>query len=249
MNGANAETFAIPSPIAMRTLVVNMTREGQQTSSVKVARLLHPYSLALQAVFVAHDGYASSQTFVAAAVDGNEYLLVAIDEVLPKRANARYLVVSEDAALAVDLNDGSGSAAGSPATVGALVRLDGLPAVREVVAVERQADGQWRIAGSAGLDEGTLELNVTGGAVYALAIDDYGTLYQPNLAVAVGDLIRPSTFAGWLYRITQAGSLPASEPAWWDGNTAGPQDLGSARAEVVRYHRPLAHGPVSVEMT
>lgn len=66
-------------------------------------------------------------------------------------------------------------------------------------------------------------------------------------AVAVGDVIRPSTFAGWLYRITEAGSLPASEPDWWDGNTAGPQDLGSARAEVVRYHRPLAHGPVPVE--
>ena len=249
MNGSNAETFAIPLSTALRTLVVNMTREGQQTGSVKVARLLHPYSLALQAVFVAHDGYASSQTFVASAVDGSEYLLVAIDEVLPKRANARYLVVSEDAALAVDLNDGSGSAAGSPATVGALVRVDGLPAVREVVAVERQADGQWRIAGNASLDEGTLELSVTGGAVYAMAVDDYGTLYQSGLAVTVGQTIRPTTFAGWLYRITEAGSLPASEPAWWDGNLTGPQDLGTARAEVVRYHRPLAHGPITVETT
>ncbi|MEE4462252.1 hypothetical protein V2S84_08980 [Azotobacter chroococcum] len=241
------EIMQLAHNLALRRITLQITRDGEQTASEKAALLLQPNSLVMQAAFVARDGYSDSQLFLASAVDGM-HLLLATDEVAPKRAAARYPTIGEDVTLSLDLNDGSGAAAGSPATLQARVRVDGLDAAREVLAVERQTDGVWRIAGSLRTADGSLDLRVTGGAVYALAIDDYGTLYQPNLAVAVGDVIRPSTFAGWLYRITQAGSLPASEPAWWDGNTAGPQDLGSARAEVVRYHRPLAHGPIAVEM-
>ena len=159
-------------------------------------------------------------------------------------------MISEDVTLTIDLNDGTGGgAAGQPATLAARVRVDGLEAAREVLAVERQTDGAWRVAGNLRSADGALDLRVTGGEVYALAIDDYGTVFQPNLAVAVGDTIRPSVYAGWLYRITEAGVLPASEPAWWpiDGDNA-PRPLGSARAVAVRYYRPLAHGPVPVEM-
>jgi len=47
----------------------------------------------------------------------------------------------------------------------------------------------------------------------------------------------------------RAGTLPATEPEWWpiDGDNT-PRDLGTARAVAVRYYRPLAHGPVPVEM-
>ncbi|TBW40138.1 hypothetical protein E0E54_00745 [Azotobacter chroococcum] len=237
--------ISLPQVGARRTLTVRLTRDGEQSANLKVCRLLN-MDMALLAVF--GTAYQSVQTFLASAVDGDRYLF-AIDEASPKRAAARYPTISEDTTFNIDLNDGSGGTVGEPATLQARVRVDGFDAAREVLAVERQTDGIWRIAGNLRTADGSLDLRVTGGAVYAMAFDDYGTLYQPNLAVAVGDVIRPSTFAGWLYRITQAGSLPASEPAWWDGNTAGPQDLGSARAEVVRYHRPLAHGPVSVEMT
>ena len=129
------------------------------------------------------------------------------------------------------------------------MRVDGVNAAREVLAVERQTDGVWRIAGNLRTAAGDLDLRVTGGEVYALALDDYGYLYQPQLAVAVGDTIRPTVYAGWLYRITEAGSLPATEPEWWpsDGDNA-PRPLGTARAQAVRYYRPLAHGPVPVEM-
>ncbi|MNC60091.1 hypothetical protein D3C75_1099470 [compost metagenome] len=94
-----------------------------------------------------------------------------------------------------------------------------------------------------------MDLRVTDGLIYAIALDDYGYAYQPNLAVAVGDTIRPSIYTGWLYRITEAGTLPVTEPEWWpiDGDNA-PRALGTARAVAVRYYRPLAHGPVPVEM-
>lgn len=234
---------ALPQTAPVRTLTVQLTRDGEQTTSLKVCRLLTP-DMILLAVF--GTPYQDSQTFLSSVIDG-ERLFLAFDYVAPKRAAARYPVIGEDTTFTIDLNDGSGGTVGAPATLQARVRVDGLDAAREVLAVERQTDGVWRIAGNLRTEGGTLDLRVTGGAVYAMAIDDYGTLYQPNLAVAVGDMIRPTLFKGWLYRITEAGSLPASEPDWWDGNTAGPQDLGSARAEVVRYHRPLAHGPVPVE--
>lgn len=240
-------TIPVPVPGARRTLSVSLTREGEQTASVKVCRLLR-LDMTLLAVFVTD--YSDSQTFLASAVDG-ERLFFSFDYAPPTRASARVVVLSEDAAVSIDLNDGSGGgSAGQPASLAARVRVDGVDAAREVLAVERQVDGAWRIAGSLRTAEGELDLRVTGGEVYALAIDDYGYVYQPNLDVAVGDTIRPTLYAGWLYRITEAGTLPATEPEWWpiDGDNA-PRPLGTARAVAVRYYRPLAHGPVPVEMT
>lgn len=236
----------LPQPAALRTLTVQLTRDGEQTPERKFA-LLMDANMALLAVF--GTPYQASQTFLASAIDGAR-LVMAIDNTAPKRAAARYPTINADTTLSIDLNDGSGGgAAGSPATLAARVRVDGVDAAREVLAVERQTDGAWRIAGNLRTADGALDLRVTGGEVYALALDDYGYVYQPNLAVAVGDTIRPSVYAGWLYRITEAGDLPASEPEWWpsDGDNA-PRQLGTARAVAVRYYRPLAHGPVPVEM-
>lgn len=240
--------ISFPLGLALRRITVRLTREGVETANPKDVFLLSPSTLTLRASFIVRDGVNASQLFLASAVD-RDHLLLATDTALPRRSAARYPAISEDVVFAVDLNDGTWTGGGAPTTVAAQVRVEGSPAAREVVALERQTDGVWRVAGHQRLSDGTLDLLVTGGAVYAVAVDDYGTLYQPNLAVAVGDVIRPTLFKGWLYRITQAGSLPATEPVWWDGNTAGPQDLGSARAEMVRYHRPLAHGPIAVEMT
>lgn len=113
------------------------------------------------------------------------------------------------------------------------------------------ANGGWRVAGygrSVAGEVTTLALKVTtSGTCFAIGLDDYGMPFVPSTEVLPGQRIRPTLFKGWLYRITQAGILPASEPTWWDGNRTGPQDLGTARAEVVRYYRPLAHGPITVE--
>jgi hypothetical protein len=236
----------LPQSAALRTITVQLTRDGEQTPSGKVALLMDAH-LVLMAVF--STAHHAAQTFLASAIDGDR-LLLAIDNTAPKRSASRYPTISEDVTLPIDLNDGTGGgSAGSPATLAARVRVDGVDAAREVLAVERQTDGAWRIAGNLRTAEGDLDLRVTGGEVYAMALDDYGYIYQPNLAVAVGDTIRPTTYAGWLYRITEAGTLPATEPEWWPiGGDNAPRELGSARAVAVRYYRPLAHGPVPVEM-
>lgn len=135
----------------------------------------------------------------------------------------------------------------------AQVRVDSLPAARQIVAVERQTDGTWRIAGSGASDEsGLAELLIQAqyqSDIYALAIDEWGSKWEANMVVAVGELVRPSSFVGWLYRVTQAGTLPVAEPDWWNSAAIGPQPVGTATLEAVRYYRPLAHGPLAVQYT
>ncbi|MNF88432.1 hypothetical protein D3C84_709270 [compost metagenome] len=127
------------------------------------------------------------------------------------------------------------------------VRVEGLPAARTIVVVERQPDGLWRVCGSGqsnsgGLGEVVVEANPAS-EIYAVAVDNWGTPWRTSMSVAFGDTVRPSQFAGLLYQVTQAGVLPAEEPEW-PSLGAGPQPVGTAVIETVRYWQPIAHVPV-----
>lgn len=133
----------------------------------------------------------------------------------------------------------------------ATVRVQDLPASREVVAVERQENGTWRVCGSAIANtDGIAELGIEGSKasrVYAFAIDHWGEPFTPNRTVAYGDIIRPSVFLGWLYRVTAPGVLPGEEPVWWNSTPGMPRPVGSAMAQAEMYFQPIAHGPVDIE--
>lgn len=161
--------------------------------------------------------------------------------------------ITADIVLNMDLNDGSGGGVTEPtdpARVPAIIHHDGSPAIREVVAVERRTDGTWRFAGSTLVEEsGDLNLQVTGGEVYALGIDDYGIGFQANVVVEVGQVIRPAAFEGWLYQVVEPGTLPEEEPEWWpiQGENAA-REVGTARLQAIRYYQPIGHGPVNYEL-
>jgi len=237
-------------------LSIQILRDGLATVDPKFVALYVGDTAATSTLFAYYRLGADPQTqqFKAELLRG-QFLVHAFDQGAPRLAIMRWPVFdAETSDLLYNLSESQGGAIATlPARIEVSTRVDDEVIARPVVVVERQADGQWRIAGAASTDiagGGYIPLEVTlGGTCYALGLDDFGTLYEPGLAVTVGQRIRPTLFAGWLYRITQAGSLPATEPAWWDGNLVGPQDLGSARAEVVRYCRPLAHGPITVETT
>lgn len=185
-----------------------------------------------------------------------ELLAQAFDFSQPKLGAARWPVISETInTIRFALFEGEGGAQipTVAATARVAARVDGLAAVREVAFVERMSDGQWRAAGSAftAADRHVVaDLTVTQtGDIFAVGIDDYGVLFWPLLDVSVGDRIRPSVFNGWLYRVTEAGQLPATEPAWWpaEGENA-PRRVGTARLQAIRYYQPLAHGPIRYEL-
>lgn len=247
-----AQRMDVPGfvPPLRRTVTVRVTRQGQQTSNPKLAILFAGITdRTILSFFVLNNGVSATRQFDPAAIDGRRVVMV-LDEVEPVLGGLIIPNIVGDVVLGVDVNDGSGAGdSGVPAKLSAVVRVDQLPAERTLVAIERKTDGAWRVAGQLRTAEGEMDLRVTGGDVYALAVDDPGIPFQGLLAVEEGTTIRPTHFRGWLYRITQAGQLPVNEPDWWaaEGDNA-PREVGTARAIAVRYFRPLAHGPVTVEM-
>ncbi|WP_285259254.1 LamG-like jellyroll fold domain-containing protein [Halopseudomonas bauzanensis] len=134
-------------------------------------------------------------------------------------------------------------------TLSATVRVEDLPASRQVVAIERQANGDWRVCGQAVSNaEGIATLPITGlpaSRIYAIALDDWGKPFAPGMTVAYGDVIRPTQFLGWMYQVTSPGVLPGTEPEWWNSMAGIPQPVGTAMMQAVRHYQPIAHGPVS----
>src|SRR5690606_27984665 len=118
-----------------------------------------------------------------------------------------------------------------------------------VVAIELPVGGEWRVCG-AGISnsDGIATLPITGlpnSRIYAVAIDEWGQPFMPNMSVNYGDLIRPTQFVGWMYQVTQPGALPAAEPDWWNARAGIPQPVGTAMMQAIRHYQPIAHGPVS----
>jgi len=186
-----------------------------------------------------------------------EILAQAYDYTVPKLGMSRWPTLSDDAnTLLFNITEGSGG--NEVSTVDARVDIsaavEAQPAVRQVAVIEKMSDGQWRVAGYGDTAKGalkSLDLRVTtSGTFYALALDDYGMVFVPGLAVITGQRICPKRYAGWLYQITEPGTLPDIEPQWWaaEGENIS-RELGTARAIAVRYYRPLAHGPIPVELT
>lgn len=253
MDLVKASVLSLQNTPALRYVTMQLTRDGEQTPALKVARFLDRDMLT-RVVFATT--YASTQMFLASAIDAG-WLVVAVDETPAARAGATFVQVDSDVTVALDLNDGSGGGGGGggePATLAASARVEKLPAQRDVVVVERAVDGVWRVAGSGVTDVAgavQLDLRVTPSArVYAMATDDYGIPFQADLAVQVGRRIRPTQYSGWVYEITEAGQLPSTEPEWWAAVGDNPSQLiGTARAVARRYFQPIAHGPVPVEVT
>lgn len=235
---------------AKLNLTVNLSQEGILKPSSKVLYIFDDIYSRLPLLALSFKSAATAHVAVGAnAISGNR-AIIAYDHEEPRGIAIRMVSINQDLILNIDLNDGSGGGfAGDPASVAAMVRADKLPAVRELVAIEKTTTGEWRMAGNQNLQLGELEMQVTGGQVFAVGLDDYGIPYQADLLVTEGQRIRPSNMQGWLYLITQAGQLPAQEPSWWPAQGENPpRELGTARAQAVRYYRPQALGPIKYEL-
>lgn len=248
-------SYVWPPAISLR---FRLLREGEVTAGVKFLRLYRGWDSLAQVIMVfwaeAGDGEYTQTCSVdrATLLAEDEWLAVGVDDAAPRKTRAVYLSLTEAGTFTFNITSGEGGGnPGTPGVVQARVRVDGALASREVVLVEKPSDGQWRMAGYGPTPngEGTIDVRVTDGSLYAIGLDDWGTVFTADLAVTAGQTIRPSQYSGWLYRITEPGTLPATEPQWWaaEGDNAA-RLLGTARAIAVRYYQPLAHGPVPVEI-
>ncbi|MBZ9667448.1 hypothetical protein H3221_022160 [Pseudomonas sp. LMG 31766] len=232
-----------------------LLRDGEVTPGLKRIRVYRGWLGVgqLDAVFQAEDGeFTAIQRFdLATLLAQGDWLVAGLDNTPPRRTRATYLALAESGTYTFNITSGDGGQAGEPAQVEARVRVERMPTSREVVLLERPIDGEWRIAGYGPTPGGAgeIDLRVVGGDVYALAVDDYGVQFVADLAVQVGQRIRPTQYTGWVYEITEAGQLPSVEPAWWAAVGENPsQPLGTARAVARRYFQPIALGPGPVEV-
>lgn len=248
------------TPTPTQTLQFRVLRDGQFTPTKKVIRVMRSLAIgqyerspdmAFETTLVSE--YTGEMVIAQQALlDEGTWAVIAMDDDGdPPLATATYMSLSAGGLFTLNISSGGGTEVTDPAQVNAMAKVDGQAAVREVVLIQRMPDGEWRVAGSgptSKTDAVAIALKVTAGDVYAMGLDDFGVQFAPALAVTVGLRIRPTTFAGWLYEVTEAGMLPETEPPWWpaEGDNA-PRQLGTARAVAVRYYRPLAHGPIPVE--
>lgn len=240
-------------PKVHRKVTVNLTVDGVQTEDQKALYILRNAEDKFPLVTLpVPDGKRGEVQVLASAIDG-ERMVVAYNFTDPRKIAIRNVIINQDLELNIDLNDGTGGGSTEPtepATAAAVVRVNKQPAARELFAVERRADGTYRFAGSTLISQsGDLEMQVTGGEVYAIAVDDFGIPYQAGLDIEAGQTVRPTNFQGWLYVCTEPGKLPSTEPEWWPeigDNPARP--VGTARLQATRYYQPIAHGPIHYEL-
>lgn len=242
------------TPLAKRHITINLTLAG--VANIDIASVVFFNNLFEKTPLIYFDFYKKKQAsavVAAAEIDGVRALL-GNDYSAPNAVAIRSINIGQDLVLNIDLNDGAGGGGSTEstdlATAPVVIRVNKQPAVREVLAVEKRTDGTWRFAGSTLISKtGDLELQVTGGEVYAIGVDDFGIPYQAGLDLELGQTVRPTLFQGWLYECTEVGQLPGTEPTWWSEEGENPPRLvGTARLQAVRYYQPIAHGPIHYEL-
>lgn len=260
VQGVIPYTAVLDRPVPPRAnLRFRLLREGEVTTTSKFLRLYRSWQQVgkLEMVFWAEPGSGEfTQTCsidLATLLAQGEWLATGVDDAPPRKTRAVYLSLTESGTYTFNITSGEGGGeAGTPATVDGLVKVDGALATREIVVLEKPSDGRWRVAGYGPTPggEGVIDLKVTDGTCYAVGLDDWGIAFESGLEVTVGQAVRPSQYAGWLYRITEPGTLPAAEPEWWpaQGDNAS-RPLGTARAVAVRYYVPQALGPIAIEVS
>jgi hypothetical protein len=149
-----------------------------------------------------------------------------------------------------------------PTQVGGKVQTDGTPTEGRTVRAFSYYSVQFGVngininesqsLGSAITDEnGDYLIELEGGfdgRVFVVAFDDYGPDFTPEMTVAVGDRIHPTTPNGHVFETTGAGTLPAEEPTWVV-DTETSQLYGTASMIARPLYRPMVHGPITPEVT
>jgi hypothetical protein len=240
----------------LQALSLQVFREGESTEDPKFVTLFKgddPLGINIVAFFLL--GAEPETQWISANILRGQFLVQASDIGSPRLGLLRWPVLdASTTSLSYNLTEGAGGGLiTQPAKISSRALVDGVGRVRNVVVVEQQADGEWRVAGAGDTRADSwsdIELGVTAsGTRYALGLDDFGVAFEPGRAMLVGQRIRPTQFEGWLYEITEAGNLPTVEPQWWSVQGDNPsRQIGTARAIAVRYYVPLALGPVPVEM-
>lgn len=186
-------------------------------------------------------------------VTSSEHADITLDAfaIIPRRLDMEDIAALHDNAMA-DIE-----VAIITSTVSGLVSVNGQPAARTVRAysydaIEQAVDGATITASKSlghavsNAETGAYSIDIQGGfsgPVIVAAFDDYGAEFSGGAAVGLGQRIHPATPNGYVYEVTSAGTLPASEPSW-STDTGQTFLVGTATVRPAIFYRPDIHGPV-----
>lgn len=144
------------------------------------------------------------------------------------------------------------SSGGDPGTgliahIAGTVEIDGTAAERQVIVISDDPNGRQVLGEGMSAPDGTfdIEYNDWGGAVIALAVDNYGGDWTAETAIAAGTIIHPTTPNGYVYEATSGGTTGTGEPTW---SINGAVNDGSVSWSPRPFYRPIASGPIKGEV-
>ncbi|NQD80267.1 hypothetical protein HP436_08740, partial [Pseudomonas sp. CrR14] len=140
-------TYSEPPKVQLR---FRLLREGEVTQGRKTLRFYRSWDAlgTLDLVFTTEDGEHSlfQAVSLAALIAQGEWLVAGDDQAPPARTRAVYLRLTEAGTYTFDITSGQGGGnIGTPGSITGIVRVDGVPAERQVVVIERPTSGEWRL--------------------------------------------------------------------------------------------------------
>lgn len=136
---------------------------------------------------------------------------------------------------------------GIHARIAGTVQIDGSGVARDVIVISDSADGRQVLANGSSNGVGAFDIDFHGyaGPVIALALDKYGSTFQPGTAYNIGQLVHPTVPNGYVFEVTVSGTTGTTEPEW---NTSGSTVSGSVTFLSKLFYRPIASGPLLPEI-
>lgn len=143
---------------------------------------------------------------------------------------------------AVDESGSGGGGSDGDYRVAGTVKVNSVAAQRDLIVISDNPSGREIVAEGASAGDGTFDLTYSNwdGAVFVVAVDNYGADFIASAPLNVGSIIHPTTPNGYVYVVTEAGITGAVEPAWI---TTGSVVSGSVTFAPREYYRPIGWGP------
>ena len=141
-------------------------------------------------------------------------------------------------------NDSGGG--GIPKSFSGQLTLDGAPVSRSVYAIGLGDSGVVpKLLASSDSDAAgnyTLEWNDYTGQILITASDNYGDVFVAEALLSVGARVHPATPNGYVYEVSNAGTMGTTEPTW---PAIEGESITSGQVQLIAkpFYRPKSAGP------
>lgn len=153
--------------------------------------------------------------------------------------------ILQDGVVNIDFkSQGEAGGSGELKTFSGSLTQDGQPVSRAVYALAIGGDVPKLLASAVSDAAGnySLEWNGYTGQILVTAADDYGVPFAAEALLSMGVRVHPATPNGYVYEVTNAGTMGTTEPTW---PAIGGESITSGQVQLISkpFYRPKSAGP------